>query len=341
MYRRLWSGLPKDPVYPSNLKDLGYFINEDDEIRSIADPDRYFHFFIDKNQRINYRQRFHFNQAIQNIVFHRLEKEGLEKVLLPLGTTDESQPHVPIFASQNLKEKSRVVVIFGEPHQNLGNLALRVANGRGGINKGTMVSVVRDLQAQQSSADDPRAPGVVLANVGGVFWWPEGRTALTLAAVADMPLASMAHTGRRITVANRIPGSETPENHMESILRQVLPALASSEACIDLIAIGDPSDMLVKLLDREEIWTQWGHRINTLSLLEVVLLPKEIRSEELKRFLEKRARRYVLSDDPLGTPIAGSAPDTFSSGENLYAECILIKARPFILGWLEEMARQG
>lgn len=23
MYRRLWSGLPKDPIYPSNLKDLG------------------------------------------------------------------------------------------------------------------------------------------------------------------------------------------------------------------------------------------------------------------------------------------------------------------------------
>lgn len=40
MFRRKWSGLPRDYLFPSNLEDLGYFINEDDEIRSVADPDR-------------------------------------------------------------------------------------------------------------------------------------------------------------------------------------------------------------------------------------------------------------------------------------------------------------
>lgn len=226
-------------------------------------------------------------EAIQNIVFERLEKEGLEKVLLPLGTLDESQTHVPIFATPNLKEKTRVVVIFGEPCQNLGNLALRIANGPGGIDKGTMVSVVRDLHAQQSSPDDPRAPGILLANVGSVFWWPEGRKALTLAAVADMPLPSMVHDGRRITAENRIPGSETPEKHVEYILNRVVPALASTEARIDLIGIGDSSDMLVNFYDQEEVWAQWGHRVNTLSLLEGVVSERPIGCGEFKSFLKK------------------------------------------------------
>lgn len=39
-----------------------YFINEQDEIRSIEDPDSYFKFFIDHNPRIRDRQRFEFDR---------------------------------------------------------------------------------------------------------------------------------------------------------------------------------------------------------------------------------------------------------------------------------------
>jgi len=38
-----------------------YFINEQDEIRSIADPRFYFKYFISKNERWNERQRFAMN----------------------------------------------------------------------------------------------------------------------------------------------------------------------------------------------------------------------------------------------------------------------------------------
>lgn len=38
-----------------------YFINEDDEIRSIEDDRYYFHYFIDKNTRLNDCQRYAFN----------------------------------------------------------------------------------------------------------------------------------------------------------------------------------------------------------------------------------------------------------------------------------------
>lgn len=38
-----------------------YFINEEDEIRNIEDPKYYFKFLLSKNDRVNDRQRFHFN----------------------------------------------------------------------------------------------------------------------------------------------------------------------------------------------------------------------------------------------------------------------------------------
>lgn len=80
MFRRFWSGLPKDATFPSDLKGLGfvypvsalawntddssYFINGEDEIRSIENPDYYFKFFLNKNERINDRQRFEFNGMV-------------------------------------------------------------------------------------------------------------------------------------------------------------------------------------------------------------------------------------------------------------------------------------
>lgn len=38
-----------------------YFVNDVDEIRAIDNPDYYFKFFINRNLRINMRQRFEFN----------------------------------------------------------------------------------------------------------------------------------------------------------------------------------------------------------------------------------------------------------------------------------------
>lgn len=44
-----------------SLGFLRYFVNEDDEIRSIEDPKSYFKFFLYKNERYNERQRFAMN----------------------------------------------------------------------------------------------------------------------------------------------------------------------------------------------------------------------------------------------------------------------------------------
>lgn len=51
---------------PSNMRR--YFVNEQDEVRSINNPDQYFNFFINKNERIRQRQRFEFDSKI-SLVF--------------------------------------------------------------------------------------------------------------------------------------------------------------------------------------------------------------------------------------------------------------------------------
>ncbi|KAI1324455.1 hypothetical protein F5Y16DRAFT_305577 [Xylariaceae sp. FL0255] len=109
------------------------------------------------------------NQATQDEINSRLEGQGLKKITLPLPSTptdgdktSDTDPkpigtstkptdkHVPIFISDNLAAKSRIVLIFGETHQDLGVLAQRVIGGPGGVTKGSMVSIVAALQKQTS-----------------------------------------------------------------------------------------------------------------------------------------------------------------------------------------------
>ncbi|UKZ56730.1 hypothetical protein TrVGV298_010571 [Trichoderma virens] len=349
MFRRLWSGLPKDASFPSDFKGLGYFINDQDEIRSIEDPDNYFKFFIDRNPRICARQRFEFNHALESVIHERLEKEGQQKLLLPLGIPT-TEPHMPIFVAPNLETKSRIVVIFGEPTQELGLVAGRVANGAGGINEGSMVSVVRALASQRSSPDDASAPGVVLANMGQTYFWPQGNRAITVLASSYLPLPSLLHKGiRHVPALNDIPGNEGPEQHVKYIFGEVLRSMASEKAMVDVIAIGDSCEIVEKFLDGKEAWEVWGKRLSSLILLSPVCEADGLTNEQFKDFMTKRARGYLVCPEPLGTPLAPPEGNSelsiaplgfpcFSSSEPMYAETILIRARSHILSHIQDVA---
>ncbi|TDZ61959.1 hypothetical protein CTRI78_v003999 [Colletotrichum trifolii] len=371
MFRRRWSGLPADPVFGSNLKDLGYFINDEDEIRNIDEPNAYFKYFLSKNTRVNDRQRFHFNGkfrpylqpwrtisnlktgAIRDIVHGRLEKEGLKKVPLPLGTPATS-PHVPIFFGDNLHRASRVVVIFGEPNQDLGNLALRVVNGPGGINKGSMVSVVQELKRQAASAGDPSPPGIIITNPGELWWWPEGKKPLGPVSENAVPMKSMVHYGRaHIPKLNSVPKNETPIAHVRHLLDDVLKEIVPEAARVDIIAIGLSADNVTRALDNPETWDRLGPRINTLSLLGSSTNVNELSHTPFKEFLPRRARAYIADEAVAMTPLAKAGGNdhnasftqhgcpVFASGEVYYIELMLVNNQLPILNWLQQVALAG
>ncbi|KAI8623139.1 Arb2 domain-containing protein [Xylariaceae sp. FL1651] len=350
MFVRKWSSLPEDPQFPSDLKGLGYFVNENDEVRSIKNPDCYYKFFISRNPRWNQRQRFGMNQAIQGVVHSRLSDLGLEKHRLPLGTAATS-PHVPIFASADIATKSRVVLIFGETHQDLGVLAQRVAGGPGGIAKGSLVSVVRALQAQQSSATDAAAPGVILANTGELLWWPEGQRTLSASAFAAAPMRSAAHRGNRVDAqVHLVPGHEDPRAHVAYIFEEVVPKLVSAGAGLDILGVGDGADVVESYLNWAPVWARWEKRINCLALVGGQFPEWDVRCDGLRECLRERTRAYAPSTEPLGLILSGPEgnPRTstftslgcpvFSAGESQHVETLLVASYPTILDWLQEVA---
>ncbi|KAI1181147.1 Arb2 domain-containing protein [Nemania sp. FL0916] len=351
MFKRKWSALPKDAQFPSDLKGLGYFINKDDEVRSIQNEDNYFKYFISRNSRVNDRQRFAMNQAVQDEIHKRLISLGLNKIYLPIGTTAPLKPHVPIFMSDAISSKSRVVVIFGEVHQDLGVLAHRVLGGKGGIDKGSLVSVVKALLQTQCSPADPSAPGIILANVGELLWWPEGNRTLNRYSYAAAPMRSAAHLGNYVDPkVNIIPGHEDPAAHVKYIFENVVPTFVKATAGLDIIGLGDGADVVESYLNCDAVWERMGSRINCFASVGGQFPSWDVKCDALRDFLIDRARAYVLSNEAPGLVISGPAgnPNTttftslgcpvFSAGEPVHVETLFIASYQTVLDWLQEVA---
>ncbi|KAJ4422386.1 hypothetical protein N0V82_002941 [Gnomoniopsis sp. IMI 355080] len=351
MFRRRWSGLPEDPDFPADMEKLGYFVNEEDEIRSIADPKFYFDYFISKCMRHNDRQRFAFTLAVQDLVHARLTSapHHFTKLTLPLQTPPTS-PHTPIFLSPNLRRKKRVLVLFGERDQDLGVLAHRVLGGKGGVNEGSVVSIVEATAALRSSSREENDFGVVLANTGESWWWPEGKRALSYRQSSGVRMKSAVLKGRYTDPkVNGIPGHADVGEHVRLVFESVLDKeeFVGKEARLEIIGLSEGAVETEKYLD--ENWKRWEDRIGCLAILGGGLEEHEIKNVGFKTFLKDKARAYITCSTPLNHPMANPGGNiyshyhtaygcpVFSSGEPYHTELTLIKAKGVVLPWMNEV----
>lgn len=296
-------------------KSLSYFIQpETDEIRSLANPNFYFHYFRTKNERHNDRQRFAFNQAVQKIVHERLEVLGLVKVPLPSprsaspqnnpsGNDDSLGRHVPIFLSKDLHKADRVVVLFGEGAQQLGVLAHRVIGGQGGVGEGSVISLVKDILATGA--------GVILANTGERWWWPDGQRPLCHRDSLGVKMKSCVHkVGSFDPDVNQIPGSEDVAAHVGSVFERILDitrkdeeneGLLASSARIQLVAVGEAAPAVEAYLD--ENWGRWRDKIACLAMLGDGQPVHELKDSGFKTFLRE------VSNGQKSVPFPSAAAD--------------------------------
>lgn len=258
--------------------------------------------------RHNDCQRFAFNTAVEMQLVHpRLEALGLTKLALPLNTPT-TKPHVPIFVSPDLKSKKRVVLIVGESEQELGVIAHRVIGGAGGVDKGSMVEIAtallqndhsngqnqkENLADGSSSTKTPNSapPGLVLANTGGLWWWPEGGRGLTPRGAQGAPMRSAVHWGRfhddGPNNVNTVPRNGNPAAHVSCVLEQVLgnTDLVTADSVVQIIGVGDGASAVERVLDGS--WSRWGGRIGCLALCGGGLDADLVRDVGFKTFLRE------------------------------------------------------
>ncbi|PYH83954.1 Arb2 domain-containing protein [Aspergillus uvarum CBS 121591] len=361
VYRR--EDLPTDPVFPADLTELGYFVTDQDQIRKISDPTQEFQYKINRNCRWNDVQREAMNECIRKLVSARLRDLGLVNLHLPLrATTNEA--HVPIMVSRNLSTASHIIVVFGEPIQDLGIWAYRSVGGDG-IDAGSLVSfaraVLRQGQANGNSgngdsdgdgdaADMPNT-ALVLANTGQLVWHCASGQAITLVHWQNMPRPSAVDPPPGMSLRNRIPGHEYWQRHVNRVFEDILSArgrLVRPDARISVVGASEGGLGALRYLNKH--WSSWRPFISAICLANPLQLARiefgsdyenaaSADSTSFAAFVASRCRGYVLSDQPLGVPVEAmldSGCNCYASGEGLNSECIMLKAWRHALGWLNQ-----
>ncbi|PGH09876.1 hypothetical protein AJ79_05603 [Helicocarpus griseus UAMH5409] len=355
VFRR--EALPKDPVFPADLKQLGYFINDRDQIKMISNPEQGFLFKINTNDRYNEMQKEAMNTCIREIVTTRLLNLGLQTLRLPLDAAANSR-HVPILASPSLNSYSRLIVVFGEPTQDLGIWAYRVV-GHEGINIGSAVDFAtavlsggckpnsdsahdtNQTQSQNQATSNPdsrAATGLILTNPGQLVWHCASERAISLPMWHALPRSNAVEPPMRMTVRNKIPGNETWRDHIIYVFEEVLCKLAASDAKIDIIGLAEGGLGAVRYLG--EHWAQWSPRISSICLTNPLHDTNHLHPPAFATFMSTRSRAYLLSENPLDIPVAGRYEfgcNCYASGEALNVECIMPRAWKGMVKWMDAM----
>ncbi|KAF2146247.1 uncharacterized protein K452DRAFT_355671 [Aplosporella prunicola CBS 121167] len=153
MFRLREQGMPVDPAYPSDLRQLGYFINAESNVKQIQPPHDFFIYKISNNERVNDVYREAMNECIRKEIVQRMAALGMPPLYLPhfTYTKPNSQPNVPILLSSknDLRKKKRVIVVINDDNQDLGVFAYRHIMREEGIEAGSVIALAKAMQIRQ------------------------------------------------------------------------------------------------------------------------------------------------------------------------------------------------
>lgn len=168
---------------------------------------------------------------------------------------------MPILVSSNLCTASRIVVVFGEPVQDLGIWAYRTV-GSDGINQGSAVAFAEAVLGHAAESQDEKVPkstqestatALLLANTGQLIWHCGSQRAMTQPTWQALPRGSAADPAMTMTRRNKIPGHANWEEHVEYIFDEVLSnrgRLVKDDARIDVIGVAEGAQAAMRYLAR-------------------------------------------------------------------------------------------
>ncbi|KAJ4286764.1 hypothetical protein N0V90_013016 [Kalmusia sp. IMI 367209] len=317
MFRRQEDALNPDPQYPANLKELGYFVDNDGIIRNIGAPEHTFDFFYTNSDRHNEVRGEAMRVCQIEEVMKRLSALGLKELYLPtLSNSKPNSPHIPILApaTEVLKTRKRVVVIINDDtFQDLGILAYRELQRERGLNGATVVNFAKELASRSRTNmdatlkeklakdgagidNDEHIPGLIVLNTGQLLYSHKFNKALSIRSWTALPRKSITHDAVMIhPVENRVEGHQTPQEHIKTAFNTVIknPDLVSPEAEVYVIAIENGAEKLIDVLNQD--FHQYSKHITALAVIHSSLSSCHIRDPEVKAFLHARARHWECS----------------------------------------------
>jgi hypothetical protein len=189
-------------------------------------------------------------EAIRDIVLPRLEDAGLKTLRLPLRDGNPprdsfpTEAHVPILVAQNLSKAPRIIVVFGEPIQDLGIWAYRSIN-HDGINIGSAVNFTKAVLGEGKGKVTTDVFGnrtdtaLVLANTGQLLWHCASSRAVTTTTWLANPRPAGNSGQATMSHRNMIPGHKDWREHIFYVFEKVLWNNLGPSTRVDVIGMSE------------------------------------------------------------------------------------------------------
>ncbi|KAK5164356.1 uncharacterized protein LTR77_010052 [Saxophila tyrrhenica] len=352
MFVRTDKDLPVDPSYPADLTQLNYKLDDKGEFVKITNPEgpnKHFTFFISSSDRVNEVHKEATHTAVREIIKGELSKFGVRELFLAGGGGDEVlggvQPkdkHMVVMTSdvEVLKEKNDVIVIVGELNQDMGVWAWRSCMREGGINGGSVVGMMKKLQALDMNKPESgvhpvlssppvspvdgvfdfgpaaaamleaskaqKMPGIIILNPGQLHYSHKEGKCMSWPAWSARKRASAIAKGFVIDEEyNRVPGHSHPEEHIATMFEKVIPQLIRKDAKLYVLGVTDGAERFIKWAGAAlEANPDSGiaNQVHAMAFTEPTHNPGEVQVSLRVRMLHA-GRAWVRSTVPLGTYI--------------------------------------
>ncbi|KAK3111586.1 hypothetical protein LTR53_013004 [Teratosphaeriaceae sp. CCFEE 6253] len=279
------------------------------------------------------------HECVRKEIMSRLGELGVKQLFVHkegFGEAKPDGPHVTILATEleALMGKKDVIVVVNEHMQDLGVWAYRMLMREPGIDGGSVVGMVKKLQAwgservvSESMADleameqstrklkpggvadeastSHETPGVIVLNPGELLYSHSLNRNMSQAAWLARPKESAISEAFKIDqLHNRIAGHETSEAHVRSVFEQVIPKITKDDVRLYFVGLSDGSEGMLKCLDDKLLVSRDDHlgsNMEAMALVEPTHVPAQLRSLELSNFMRTaRARSYVSSEKRKG-----------------------------------------
>jgi hypothetical protein len=264
-----------------------------------------------RHEKLNYRRGDSVNRAVEKEVIKRLEALDCYTVKLPLDSNyDSTIKHVPILHSSNLKSAKKILVVIPEDTgSGLGIHSFRHCTDKH-VGNGSMETLFKRARAAGYT-------GLVAMNPSAWYWDALKKTAVTHYTWTAYELdKKRAPTGAILDIEDyKIPGHESPENHIATCLSYLLTQL-NPTAMVDFVATSYSAYGL--FLGLEKYWSEWEKHANAAILAETGHSIIHHKNEAFKEWFRKRCRNYESSLEKVGTylgPNFTAGVASFSAGE--------------------------